>query len=86
MKPVFLIGFMATGKSTVGRLVAEARGWRFMDLDQVIVESALMPVAEIFRREGEDGFRQREEAALRQACALTDVVVATGGGAANGHA
>jgi shikimate kinase len=80
--PIFLIGFMATGKTTVGRLVAARRGWSFVDLDEVIVGDAGMTVAEIFAREGEAGFRQREAAAVRQVAARAQTVIATGGGAA----
>jgi shikimate kinase len=80
--PIFLIGFMATGKTTVGRLVAAQRGWSFVDLDEVIVGEAGMTVAEIFAREGEAGFRQREAAAVRQAVSRQQTVIATGGGAA----
>ena len=80
--PIFLIGFMATGKTTVGQLVAARRGWSFVDLDQAIVAGAGMTVAEIFAREGEAGFRQREAAAVRAAAARTRTVIATGGGAA----
>lgn len=77
-----MIGFMATGKSTVGRLVAERRGWKFLDLDEAIVAAAGQSVAEIFAGEGEDGFRRREAEAIRDACQRSDTVVATGGGAA----
>jgi shikimate kinase len=79
---VFVIGFMATGKSTVGRLVAERLGLAFVDLDELIVRTAGKEVAEIFGSEGEDGFRRREGQALRHACEMTDTLVATGGGAA----
>ncbi|HET6282304.1 MAG TPA: shikimate kinase [Polyangia bacterium] len=81
-RPIFLIGFMATGKSTVGRLVAAHRGWQFVDLDDAIVAAAGHSVAEIFAREGEPGWRRREAEAVRQACQRTETVIATGGGAA----
>ena len=63
--PIFLIGFMGSGKTTVGRLLAERLGWSFADLDDVIVRSAGLTVAEIFAGEGEAGFRRRETAAVR---------------------
>jgi shikimate kinase len=81
-KPIVLIGFMATGKTTVGRLVAERLGRQFLDLDRVIEETAGTTVAELFRTAGEPAFRRAEGAALRSALARPDVVVATGGGAA----
>jgi shikimate kinase len=80
--PIFLIGFMGSGKTTVGGLLAERLGWSFADLDDLIVRSAGLTVAEIFAREGEEGFRRRETEAVRAAAAGLRSVVATGGGAA----
>jgi shikimate kinase len=80
--PLFLIGFMASGKTTVGRIVAARSGWRFHDLDQIIADAAGRSVARIFADEGEVGFRRRENEALRAATRLSRVVIATGGGAA----
>ena len=80
--PIFLIGFMGSGKTTVGGLLAERLGWSFADLDDVIVRSAGLTVAEIFAREGEEGFRRRETAAVRAVATGQRSVVATGGGAA----
>jgi shikimate kinase len=80
--PIFLIGFMGSGKTTVGRLLAARLGRVFTDLDDLIVEAAGVPIAEIFAREGEAGFRRRETEALRAAAAGQGTVVATGGGAA----
>lgn len=83
--PLFLIGFMATGKSTVGRRVADASGRRFVDLDDVIEARERAPVPELVARD-EAAFRVAEAAALAQVIddAARDprVVVATGGGAA----
>lgn len=73
---------MATGKSTVGRLVADRMGLTFCDLDELIVAEAGRSVAEIFRHEGEEGFRHRESQAVAKACTMSNTVVATGGGAA----
>lgn len=81
-KPIFLVGFMATGKSTVGKLVAERLRRPFVDLDELIADAAGASVADIFRNEGEAGFRRRESDAVRAACREKNVVVATGGGAA----
>jgi len=80
--PIFLIGFMGSGKTTVGRLLADRLGWAFADLDDLIVRSAGLTVAEIFAREGEEGFRRRETEAVRGAAGRQRSVVATGGGAA----
>jgi shikimate kinase len=79
--PVFLIGFMASGKTTVGRLLAAALGFRFADLDDQIVAAAGATIPEIFAREGEAGFRAKEREAVRAATGERRVVFATGGGA-----
>jgi shikimate kinase len=81
-RPIVLIGFMATGKTTVGRLVAERLGRRFVDLDELIEQTAGTTVAELFRTAGEPAFRRAEAQALRQALATPGTVIATGGGAA----
>ena len=73
---------MGTGKTTVGRLLALRTGGRFIDLDDVIVADAGRSIPDIFRAEGEPGFRQREAAALARVLGEVGVVIATGGGAA----
>src|SRR6185436_4433998 len=83
--PVFLVGFMGSGKTEVGRRVARLLGARFFDLDHVIEESARASIAAQFARDGEAAFRLRECAALEQVCAeastqAAGIVVATGGG------
>lgn len=78
----FLIGFMGTGKTTLGRQVAERMGLAFEDLDERIERSSGMTVAQIFAAEGEEGFRRRESQALVELIERPEpVVVATGGGA-----
>ena len=79
--PIFLIGFMASGKTTVGRLLAERLDWAFVDLDKVIEDAAGKTVPDIFAAEGEAGFRKRETEALREVAKSRKTVVATGGGA-----
>jgi shikimate kinase len=79
--PMFLIGFMASGKTTIGRLLAERLDWTFVDLDKLIEDGAQRPVADIFVTEGEDGFRKRETEALRDVARRRKTVIATGGGA-----
>jgi 3-dehydroquinate synthase len=80
MPSVFLIGFMASGKTTVGRELARDGGLPFVDLDAAIEEAAGMTVRGIFAAEGEAGFRAREAAALDAVLAAGDAIVATGGG------
>jgi shikimate kinase len=81
LRPIFLVGFMGTGKSTVGLLLAAKLERRFVDLDAVIEEEAHMTIAEIFFSEREGGFRAREATALRRVAAQGPQVVAVGGGA-----
>ncbi len=75
-----LIGFMGAGKSTVGSLLARRLDMAFVDLDETISRDAGMSVEEIFRREGEEGFREREGRALRRELTGEGKVVACGGG------
>lgn len=77
---VALVGFMAAGKSTVGRLLAERLGYRLVDTDQVIEAAAGRGIPAIFADEGEAGFRARERAAVAQVAADTRLVIACGGG------
>lgn len=77
---VYLTGFMGSGKSTVGRRLAQRLGSQFLDLDQEIERRAGMTVREIFERQGEPAFRQMEQEALLATAEHPDVVVATGGG------
>jgi len=77
---VFLIGLMAVGKTTVGRLLAQELGLSFYDSDRVIEERAGADIAWIFDVEGEQGFRDREVQVIDELTAMEGVVVATGGG------
>lgn len=78
---IVLVGMMASGKSTVGRLLAETLGRPFIDTDEAIVAAAGRPVPQIFADEGETGFRAREAAVIAEVAAHDDYVIATGGGA-----
>ena len=78
---IFLVGLMAVGKSTVGRLLAESLHMPFYDSDQEIESRAGAEVAWIFDVEGEQGFRDREEQVIDELSQLDGVVLATGGGA-----
>ena len=81
MRPIFLIGFSGTGKSTVGRLLGARLGRPACDLDALMVERSGRTIADIFANDGEAAFRQLESAVLRDAAARTDgPIVATGGG------
>ena len=80
MKPVFLIGYMGCGKTTLGEELARQMGVPFIDLDQYIENGQGLTVVEIFARDGEERFRQLETAALRQVAAIDGAIIACGGG------
>ena len=86
-RPLLLNGFMASGKSTLGRLVAERAGQLFVDLDERVEQRAGLRVSEIFATRGEGAFRQLEADVLDEVLAEgRPVVVALGGGALLGRA
>jgi len=80
MKNIVLIGFMGTGKSRVGHMVARKLRMRFVDTDELIVERLQMPVTEVFARLGEPRFREIERQVVAQVGARDGQVIATGGG------
>ena len=79
-RSVALIGLSGSGKSTVGRLLAERLGWPLRDTDALIAAAAGRSVAQIFAEDGEARFRDLESAALRTALDGGPCVIATGGG------
>jgi shikimate kinase len=78
---VVLFGFMGSGKTTVGHMLAECLGFQFVDLDNEIEAEAGCSISEIFSYEGEAGFRKRELTAARLLADRSGLVIATGGGA-----
>lgn len=78
--PLFLIGYMACGKTTFGRALARASGRQFIDLDFYIEQRFRMSIKEIFETKGEAEFRRMESAMLREAGEFDNVVIACGGG------
>ena len=77
---VLLIGFMGSGKTSVGRNVAKALGWRFIDFDEAIEAREGASVAEIFARRGEPAFREIEAGVAQELLGARQVVLASGGG------
>ena len=77
---IYLVGFMAAGKSTVARSVASRLGWRAEDVDELIEARERRTIAEIFARQGEPYFRGVEREILKLLLPMRHVVVATGGG------
>jgi shikimate kinase/3-dehydroquinate synthase len=80
-RPIVLIGFMAAGKSVVGRRLASRLGRGFLDLDDLVTAHTGQPVADFIRAEGVAVFRRVEARALTEALNLRNTVVAAGGGA-----
>jgi len=80
MDKIYLVGFMAAGKSTVARALADRLGWRAEDLDELIEARERRTVADIFQKQGEPYFRSVEREVLKLLLPLRHVVVATGGG------
>ena len=78
---IYLVGFRATGKSTIGRLVARELGMDFVDLDRLLCDEAGKTVEEIVEQEGWPGFRGREKDILLRTAYMAGTIVATGGGA-----
>ncbi len=95
-KNIVLIGFMGTGKSTVGKILARSIGYRQIDIDQFIEEKEKRKIADIFEKDGEAVFRKLEKEMILWASQEKSSVITTGGGAvldpentqalaANGH-
>jgi shikimate kinase len=82
---IYVVGFMASGKSTVGRHLAHRLGWNFFDIDTEIEAAEKMTIAELFAARGEPGFRRIENGILRQHIQWIErgrpAVLALGGGA-----
>ena len=78
---IVLIGMPASGKSTVGKIIAKRLGRRVIDTDKLIIERAGKDIPTIFREEGEDAFRKMEAEVIRDCAKETGAVIATGGGA-----
>jgi shikimate kinase len=78
---IVLTGFMGSGKSTVGPLLAARLGWSFIDVDDVIEAEAGTTIAQLFARHGEAAFRELEHTAIARLCAADNQVLALGGGA-----
>lgn len=81
IRRIVLTGFMGSGKSTVGPQIARRLGWRFIDVDDVIVGEAGMPITEIFARFGEPAFRDQEQKTIARLVAEDGLVLALGEGA-----
>ncbi|HCS75547.1 MAG TPA: shikimate kinase [Clostridiales bacterium] len=81
MKPnIFLIGFMGTGKTTLGQILADQTGMTFIDMDAQIEERTGKTIADIFKEDGETWFRKKETEVLAESIIQENQVFSTGGG------
>lgn len=78
---IYLVGMMGTGKTTIGKVLAQKLEYRFFDSDDILEKVTQTSINEIFANQGEKVFRQLETQVLGQLCAYTKAVIATGGGA-----
>ena len=78
---IFIIGPMASGKSTIGKKLAKALGVNFIDIDKEIERKAGVEISRIFEVEGEESFREREKKTLKELSEGNNSVISTGGGA-----
>ena len=81
LRRIVLTGFMSSGKSTVGPLLAGRLGWKFIDVDDVIAAETGCAITELFARHGEAAFRERERTTIAGLTAGHALVLALGGGA-----
>ncbi len=77
---IYLAGFMGSGKSTVGPILANTLGWIFFDLDRVIEEKTGKKIREIFEQDGEEYFRKLETETLKEVSVNNNVIISLGGG------
>jgi shikimate kinase len=77
---VFLIGYMGSGKSTIGKTLARSMNYPFHDMDQIFEKHAGMNIPDFFKQFGEVAFRKRERELLTTICQWKDAVISTGGG------
>jgi shikimate kinase len=80
MNNIYLVGFMGTGKTAVGKELAKKKKWRFLDLDELIELREKRTIADIFAKEGEPYFRHAEKQVLKEVAKEKKFVVACGGG------
>jgi shikimate kinase len=81
MERIFLIGYMGSGKTTVGKLLARSMSLEFIDLDAYIENKYRKSIAVLFEEKGEQAFRRIESHALQEVATFEDVLISTGGGA-----
>lgn len=81
MKRVFIIGYMGSGKTTVGKKLSKHLSLNFIDLDAYIENKYHKSIAALFEEKDEEGFREIERSALKEVALIENVIISTGGGA-----
>jgi len=81
IKNIVLVGFMGTGKTSVGILLSNMLNMKFIDTDDIIEQNCQERISEIFANKGEEHFRDLESKAIEKACLLNHYIISTGGGA-----
>ena len=81
MNRIFLIGYMGSGKTTIGKLLATRLGYSFVDMDAHIEEKQFKTISQIFAEKGEHEFRLLEQKCLHEVAEYDNVIISTGGGA-----
>lgn len=81
MNRFFLIGYMGSGKTTLGKILATHLNLAFIDLDTYIEQRYFKTIAQLFEEKGEDEFRIIEQAALQEVSDFENIIISTGGGA-----
>ncbi len=77
---IYLVGFMGVGKSYLGKIWAKENNLKFCDLDEIIAQEEKMTIAEIFEKNGENYFRQKEKETLLKTLTFQNTIIACGGG------
>ena len=77
---IYLVGLMGAGKTSIGKLLAKRTNRQFIDLDDEIIKNEKCSIKEIFKKSGEEKFRELESAQLRNTMKMTNTVISTGGG------
>ena len=80
MKNIYLVGFMGSGKSYLGKYLSEKFNQKFLDLDQFIEDSVQISIPQIFSSIGEEGFREKEANLLRKTADFNQYIISCGGG------
>jgi len=77
---IYLVGLMGAGKTSIGKLLAKRTNRQFIDLDNEIIKNEKCSITEIFKKSGEEKFRELESTQLRNTTKMTNTVISTGGG------